>query len=163
MNLKHIPVQQFSVRAAAIATTVAAALVGFAAPAAAGPTDPVVQFTPTLTRVPGNCAALISAETVPQPRSGEFGVRVKITQFGQGCKAYHLGVSWRNLDTGRTSGQVHPVDGTVVSGAPDGVITGFGMGPGAGKVEARIVTYSQYYPQPQELEHFSGRATFTLS
>ncbi|MCM6772603.1 hypothetical protein NDR87_00030 [Nocardia sp. CDC159] len=163
MTLKCVPPQRFSARAGAVVATIAAALVGFAGPAAAGPTDPVVQFTPTFTRVPGNCAAIINAETVPQPRSGELGVRVRITQFGQGCRAYELGVLWRNLDTGYSSGQVQGVHGTVVSGAPDGVITGIGMAPRAGRVEARIVTYSKYYPQPQELEHVSGRATFTLS
>ncbi|MFG1797925.1 hypothetical protein [Nocardia sp. NPDC049149] len=163
MSLKNSPLQQFSVRTGVIVTTIAAAVVGFAGSAGAVPSDPVVQFTPTLTRVPGNCAAIINAETVPQPQSGTFGVRVKITQSGQNCSPYFVGVSWKNLDSGATNGQVHPVDANgVLQQAPDGVITGFGTAPGPGKVEAWLVTYSEHYPQAKELEHLSGRATFTL-
>ncbi|MCM6777984.1 hypothetical protein NDR87_31185 [Nocardia sp. CDC159] len=163
MSLKNRSLQQFSFRTAVVTTTIAAALTGFAGSAGANPTDPVVQFTPTLTRVPGpNCAAIINAETVPQPRSGEFGVRVKITQTGESCGGYHLTVHWRNLDTGRSIGQAQRIEGTTAVGTPDNVIIGMGMGPGAGKVEAWIATYSEVYPRNVDLEHIAGRATFTL-
>ncbi|QXN95554.1 hypothetical protein KV110_14825 [Nocardia iowensis] len=146
-----------------MATTIAAAVVGFAGPASAIPSDPVVQFTPTLSRVPGgNCAAIINGETVPQPQSGSFGVRVKITQTGQSCEPYRVAVRFRNLDSGYSDGQMHRVDGNGVIDAPDGVITGFGTAPGAGRVEAWIVTLDMSHPQPLELEHMAGRATFTL-
>ncbi|MBF6177256.1 hypothetical protein [Nocardia otitidiscaviarum] len=81
---------------------------------------------------------------------------------GPNCSAYRVAVHWRNLDTGRTSGQSHQVnEHGEIRQAPDGVITGFGMGPGAGRVEAWIVT--QYDDGAErELEHISGRASFTL-
>ncbi|WP_240505047.1 hypothetical protein [Nocardia mangyaensis] len=157
-------VRKSSLRRAGIATMAAtAALIGFSGPAAALPTDPTVQFTPTISRTPGaNCAAILNAWTVPQPKSGEFGVKVKITQTGDFCQTYRVAVNWRNLDTGRTNGQSHRVVNGELEHAPDGVITGMGMGPGAGRVEAWIVTTDETLPEHQELEHISGRASFTL-
>ncbi|MFQ6398581.1 hypothetical protein ACLMAJ_34735 [Nocardia sp. KC 131] len=164
MSLKNVSLQQFTFRTGVVAAAMVAAWSGFAGTSGANPTDPVAQFTPTLTRVPGpNCAAIINAETVAQPQSGVFGLRVKITQTGEFCGAYHVTVHWRNVDTGLTSGQSQRVEGTTVVGLPDNVITGMGMGPGAGKVEAWIDTYSEVYPQNVDLEHIAGRATFTLA
>ncbi|MFF3229038.1 hypothetical protein ACFYV7_40050 [Nocardia suismassiliense] len=163
MSMKNVFLQRFMFRTGVVATAMVAAVSGFTGSAGANPDDPVTQFTSTLTRVPGpDCAAIINAETVPQPQSGVFGVRVKITQTGEFCGAYFVTVHWRNLDTGRTSGQSQRVEGTSVVGLPDNVITGMGMGPGAGKVEAWIDTYSKVYPQNVDLEHIAGRATFTL-
>ncbi|WP_067685870.1 hypothetical protein [Nocardia jejuensis] len=163
MSLKNVSLQQFTFRTGVFATAVVAACSGFAGTAGANSNDPVAQYTSTLTRVPGpDCAAIIRAETVPQPQSGVFGVRVKITQTGDFCSAYYLTVHWRNLDTGLTSGQSQRVEGTSVVGLPDNVITGMGMGPGAGKVESWIDTYSEVYPQNVDLEHLAGRTTFTL-
>ncbi|WP_255219286.1 hypothetical protein [Nocardia tenerifensis] len=163
MSLKNVSLQRFMVRTGVVAVAMAAAASGFGGSAGANPTDPVAQFTPTLTRVPGpNCAAIVNAETVPQERSGVIGVRAKITQTGEFCGAYYLTVHWRNVDTGATGGQSQRVEGTSVVGMPDNVITGIGMAPGAGKVEAWIDTYSQVYPQNVDLEHLGGRATFTL-
>lgn len=164
MNLKNVFLEQFTLRAGVVAAAAMVAACGaFAGMAGADPADPVARFTPTLTRVPGpGCAAIIDAETVPQPQSGVFGVRVKVTQTGEFCGAYYVTVHWRNVDTGVTSGQSQRVEGTAVVGLPDGVITGMGMGPGAGKVESWIDTYSEVYPQNVDLEHIAGRATFTL-
>ncbi|MFF0492192.1 hypothetical protein ACFYTQ_24445 [Nocardia sp. NPDC004068] len=162
--MKQVPLQQFTRRTAVLAAATAATCCALAGPATATPTDPVAQFTPTLTRVPGpNCAAIINAETAPQPQSGTFGVRVKITQTGEFCGTYYLIVHWRNTDTGLTSGQSQRVDGTTVVGLPDNVITGMGMAPGAGRVEAWIDTYSEVYPQNADLEHIAGRATVVLT
>ncbi|MFF2088285.1 hypothetical protein ACFVVM_31265 [Nocardia sp. NPDC058176] len=157
-------VRKSSLRRAGIATMAAtAALIGFSGPATALPSDPTVQFTPAVSLTPGaNCAAIIHAWTVPQPKSGEFGVKVKITQTGDFCQTYMVAVHWRNLDTGRTLSQAHRVVNGELQHAPDGVITGMGMGPGAGRVEAWIVTTDETLPQHQELEHISGRANFTL-
>lgn len=157
-------VTKSSLRRAGTATVAAtAALIGFSGPAAALPSDPTVQFTPTVSRTPGaNCAAILNAWTVPQPQSGQFGVKVKITQTGDFCQTYRVAVHWRNLDTGRTNAQSHRVVNGVVEHAPDGVITGMGMGPGAGRVEAWIVTTDETLPEHRELEHISGRANFTL-
>ncbi|MEV6073032.1 hypothetical protein AB0L82_41360 [Nocardia sp. NPDC052001] len=163
MRLKNVSLQQFTFRTGIIAAAMVTAWSGFAGAAGANPGDPVAQFTPTLTRVPGtNCAAILNAETVPQPQSGVFGVRVKITQTGESCGAYYVTVHWRNIGTGLASGQSQRVEGTAVVGLPDNVITGMGMGPGAGKVEAWLDTYSEVYPQNQDLEHIAGRTTFTL-
>ncbi|MFF2555182.1 hypothetical protein ACFVUS_29555 [Nocardia sp. NPDC058058] len=163
MSLKNVSLQQFTFRTGVVAAAMVAVWSGFTGTAGANPTDPVAQFTSTLTRVPGsNCAAILNAETVAQPQSGTFGVRVKITQTGQSCGAYYLTVHWKNVGTGLTSGQSQKVEGTSVVGLPDNVITGMGMGPGAGKVEAWIDTYSEVYPQNADLEHIAGRATFTL-
>ncbi|WP_256671555.1 hypothetical protein [Nocardia cyriacigeorgica] len=161
MSLKSKQGQQLSVRAAIITTMTAATLVGLSGPAAALPTDQVVQFVPTLTRVPGNnCSAIINAETVPQPQSGQFGVRVKITQTGQNCGAYRVAVRWKNLDSGYADGQSHRVnENGAIEAYEGGVIMGMGMGPGAGRVEARIVTLSENH---HELEQMSGTARFTL-
>ncbi|WP_232851665.1 hypothetical protein [Nocardia acididurans] len=150
-------------RAGLAATSVVAALVGVAGPATALPTDAATIFSTTLTRIPGpSCAAIINATVVPQPRSGEFGVRVRITQDGEFCSRYRVAVRWRNLDTGRTNGQSHQVNERgEIQQAPDGVITGFGMGPGAGRVEASIVTLYDDGSQ-RELEQISGTASFTL-
>ncbi|MFB8003991.1 hypothetical protein [Nocardia sp. NPDC056000] len=163
MTLKNVSLQQFTFRTGVAAAAMVTLWSGFAGTAGADSNDQVAQFTPTLTRVPGsNCAAILAAETVPQPQSGTFGVRVKITQTGDSCGAYYLTVHWKNVGTGLTSGQSQRVEGTSVVGLPDNVITGMGMGPGAGKVEAWIDTYSEVYPQNKDLEHIAGRTTFTL-
>ncbi|WP_405135875.1 hypothetical protein [Nocardia sp. NBC_01388] len=163
MRLKNVSLQQFTFRTGVVAAAMVAAWSAFTGTAGANSTDPVAQFTSTLTRVPGpDCAAIIKAETVPQPQSGVFGVRLKITQTGEFCGAYQVTVHWRNDDTGQTGGQSQRVEGTTVVGMPDNVITGMGMGPGAGKVEATIDTYSEVYPQNVDLEHIAGHATFTL-
>ncbi|GAB2678048.1 hypothetical protein [Nocardia goodfellowii] len=161
MTLNRKQLQQFSARAGVIGAVAVAGMAGFAGPSAALPTDPAARFTPTLTRVGGpECAAIITAEVVPQPKSGEFGVRPKITQVGEFCSRYKVAVRWKNLDTGRENGQQHPVDEHgVIQHTVDGVIIGFGMGPGAGRVEARIVTLND---RDQELQQISGTATFTL-
>lgn len=106
----------------------------------------------------GDCAAIINAETVPQPQAGTFGVRLKITQTGERCGAYRVAVRWRNLDTGIENGQSHRVTGTVID-AKDNIITGFGTAPGVGRVEAHIVTTTEDH---RDMEHLSGDATFTL-
>jgi hypothetical protein len=147
----------------AVAISAGAVLVGLGAPAGALPSDPVTVFTPTLSRTPGaNCAAIINAQTVPQPQSGTFGVRVAITQTGDFCQRYQVAVRFRNLDTGVSNGQSHPVENGQILHAPDNVIVGFGTAPGKGRVEAWIVTTDESLPQHQELEHISGRASFTL-
>ncbi|MFE1592834.1 hypothetical protein [Nocardia sp. NPDC058705] len=159
MTLTHNTVRKFS----AVVVTAAAALVGLSGPATALPSDPVVTFTPNLSRTPGaNCAAIINAQTVPQPQSGVFGVRVKITQTGDFCQRYQVAVRFRNLDTGVTNGQSHPVENGEVLYAPDGVIVGFGTGPGKGRVEAWIVTTDESLPEHQEFEQLAGHAVFTL-
>ncbi|MFB8282077.1 hypothetical protein [Nocardia colli] len=161
MKLKSKQVQRFSGRSVVIAAVTGAALVGLAAPSVASPTDPVVHFSPTLTRAMpggGDCAAIINAETVPQPQAGTFGVRLKITQTGERCGAYRVAVRWRNLDTGIENGQSHRVTGTVID-AKDNIITGFGTAPGVGRVEAHIVTTTEDH---RDMEHLSGDATFTL-
>ncbi|MFD0366295.1 hypothetical protein ACFQZZ_33080 [Nocardia sp. GCM10030253] len=160
MSLKSGPVQQFSIRAGAVAMATADTLVGFTGPANSTRTDPAVQFTPTPTRIPGdNCAAIINAETVPQAQSGQFGVWVKITQTGQLCWPYRVAVRWRNLDSGYSDGQVAPRRRNGVINAPDGVITGMGMAPGTGNVEAWIDTT---YEDHREMEHIAGRVTLAL-
>ncbi|MFC9995612.1 hypothetical protein [Nocardia sp. NPDC127526] len=167
MSTTHSPARKSSMllRAGVVATSAAAALVGFTGPATALPSDQATIFSTTLTRVPGpSCAAIINATVVPQQNSGEFGVRLRITQDGEFCSKYRVGVHWRNLDTGRTNGQSHEVNERgELQGAPGGVITGFGMGPGAGRVEASIITtkINDDGSQP-ELEQISGTATFTL-
>ncbi|MEU7145121.1 hypothetical protein ABZ942_37155 [Nocardia sp. NPDC046473] len=162
MRLKSKQVQRFSVSSVVVAAVAGAALVGFTGPAVASPTDPVVHFSPTLTRIPGggDCAAIINAETVPQPQAGTFGVRVKITQTGQRCGAYRVVVRFKNLDSGYSDGQSHRVDGNGVIDAPDNVITGFGTAPGVGRVEARIITT---FEDHREMEYLAGDAAFTLS
>lgn len=147
----------------AVIVSTGAVLVGLGAPAGALPSDPIAVFTPTISRTPGaNCAAIINAQTVPQPQSGTFGVRVAITQVGDFCQRYQVAVRFRNLDTGVTNGQSHPVENGQLLYAPDNVIVGFGTAPGKGRVEAWIVTTDESLPQHQELEHIAGRATFTL-
>lgn len=95
MSLKSTQGQRVSVRVGVAAAAAVAALVGFSGPAAALPSDQVVQFNPTLARLPGNgCAAIINAETVPQPQAGQLGVRVKIVQTGQNCEVYRVSVRW---------------------------------------------------------------------
>ncbi|MFC4125482.1 hypothetical protein [Nocardia rhizosphaerae] len=163
MSLKSTQSQRVSVRVGVAAAAAVAALVGFSSPAAALPSDQVVQFNPTLARIPGNgCAAIINAETVPQPQAGHLGVRVKIVQTGQNCEVFRVAVRWKNLDTGNTNGQSHKVVDGVVEHAPDGVITGMGMGPGPGRVEATIVATTDSYPHHMDLEQLSGMAWITL-
>ncbi|MFC4375356.1 hypothetical protein ACFO5K_14745 [Nocardia halotolerans] len=164
MSLKSKKRQRVSVRVGVAAAAAAAALVGFSSPATALPSDQVVQFNPTLARIPGNgCAAIINAETVPQPQAGHLGVRVKIVQTGENCSPYRVAVQWKNLDTGRENGQSHTVDSNGVINATDGVITGMGMGPGPGRVEAKIVATADLYPHHPELDQLSGRAWITLN
>ncbi len=146
------------------AVAAVAALVGFGGSAGAVPSDQVTQFNPTLARVPGNgCAAIVNAETVPQPQAGVVGVRVKITQTGSSCEAYRIAFRWKNLDTGATGGQSQKVDANGVIDAPDGVIVGMGTAPGTGRVEASIVATADLYPSNPELEQLSGMAWFTLN
>lgn len=164
MSLKSTQGQRVSVQVGVAAAAAVAALVGFSSPAAALPSDQVVQFNPTLARTPGNgCAAIINAETVPQPQAGQLGVRVKIVQTGQNCEPYRVSVRWKNLDTGVSNGQSHKVVDGVVEHAPDGVITGMGMAPGPGRVEATIVATSDTYPNHHDLEQLSGMAWITLN
>lgn len=93
-----------------------------------------------------------------------FGVKVKIIQTGDFCQSYRVAVRFRNLDSGYSDGQSHRVEKGELVHAPDGVIVGMGTAPapGAGRVEAWIVTTDETLPQHQELEHISGRASFTL-
>lgn len=165
MSLKSTQGQRVSVRVGVAAAAAVTALVGFSGPAAAAPSDQVVQFNPTLARIPGNgCAAIINAETVPQPQAGQLGVRVKIVQTGQNCEVYRVSVRWKNLDTGVANAQSHKVDSNgVIEHAPDGVITGMGMGPGVGRVEATIVATTDTYPNHYDLEQLSGKAWITLN
>ncbi|WP_334026337.1 hypothetical protein [Nocardia terpenica] len=163
MSLKSGRAQRFSVRTGVVAAATIGAVIGLTGPAAAGTTDPAVQFTPTLTRLPGsNCAAIINAETTPQPRSGEFAVKVTITRTGESCGAFRIAVNWRNLDSGSTGGQSDRVDENGVLEQPGGVITGMGMGPGRGRVEAWIDPTDESYPQRQDLEHIAGTVSVTL-
>ncbi|GGN75981.1 hypothetical protein GCM10011610_20850 [Nocardia rhizosphaerihabitans] len=165
MSLKSTQRQRVSVQVGVAAAAAVAALVGFSGPATALPSDQVVQFNPTLARVPGNgCAAIINAETVPQPQAGQLGVRVKIVQTGENCEGYRVSVRWKNLDTGVANGQSHKVDSNgVIEHAPDGVITGMGMAPGPGRVEATIVATTDSYPNHWDLEQLSGMAWITLN
>lgn len=165
MSLKSTQRQRVSVQVGVAAAAAVAALVGFSGPATALPSDQVVQFNPTLARVPGNgCAAIINAETVPQPQAGQLGVRVKIVQTGENCEGYRVSVRWKNLDTGVANGQSHKVDSNgVIEHAPDGVITGMGMAPGPGRVEATIVATTDTYPNHRDLEQLSGMAWITLN
>ncbi|TDP42288.1 hypothetical protein [Nocardia ignorata] len=164
MSLKSKQGQRVSVQVGVAAAAAVTALVGFSGPAAALPSDQVVHFVPTLVRVPGGCSAIVNAETVPQPQAGHLGVRVKIIQDGQNCQPYRISVRWKNLDTGRENSQSHRVDANgVIEQAPDGVITGFGMGPGPGRVEAKIVATTDTYPQHYDLEQLSGQAWITLN
>ncbi|MFC8380758.1 hypothetical protein [Nocardia sp. NPDC057272] len=159
MTLTNSTIRKFS----AVVVSAGAVLVGLGAPAGALPSDPIAVFTPTLSRTPGaNCAAIINAQTVPQPQSGTFGVRVAITQTGDFCQRYQVAVRFRNLDTGYSDGQSHPVENGQILHAPGNVIVGFGTAPGKGRVEAWIVTTDESLPQHQELEHIAGRASFTL-
>ncbi|MEV6275452.1 hypothetical protein [Nocardia sp. NPDC051832] len=160
MTLNRKQLQQFSARAGVIAAVTAAGLVGFAGPSTAIPHQPGAPFQPTLTRlIPTSCSAIIDAVTVPQPKSGEFGVRVKVTQTGEGCADWKVAVRWKNVTTGRENGQQHRVVNGVVQDTVDGVIIGFGMGPGVGQVEARIVALDS---RDREMEQISGTAKFYL-
>ncbi|UFS98277.1 hypothetical protein [Nocardia huaxiensis] len=165
MSTTHSPARTSSMllRAGLVAASAAAALVGVTVPATALPSDQATIFSTTVTRIPGpSCAAIINATVVPQQQSGQFGVRVRITQDGEFCSRYRVAVRWRNLDTGYSDGQSHQVNERgEIQQAPDGVITGFGMAPGAGRVEASIVTLYDDGSQ-RELEHISGTASFTL-
>ncbi|WP_245663267.1 hypothetical protein [Nocardia inohanensis] len=165
MSTTQSPARKSSMllRAGVVAASAVAALVGFTGPATALPSDQATIFSTTLTRIPGpSCAAIINATVVPQPQSGQFGVRVRITQDGEFCSKYRVAVRWRNLDSGNTNGQSHQINERgEIQQAPDGVITGFGMAPGAGRVEAKIVTLYDDGSQ-RELEQISGSATFTL-
>ncbi|SFL97109.1 hypothetical protein [Nocardia asteroides] len=165
MSLKSTQGQRVSVRVGVAAAAAVTALVGFSGPATALPSDQVVQFNPTLARIPGTgCAAIINAETVPQPQAGQLGVRVKIVQTGESCDVYRVSVRWKNLDTGVANAQSHKVDSNgVIEHAPDGVITGMGMAPGPGRVEATIVATTDTYPNHHDLEQLSGKAWITLN
>ncbi|MEV0251383.1 hypothetical protein AB0H76_32650 [Nocardia sp. NPDC050712] len=161
MTLNRKQLQQFSVRTGVIAAVTAAGLVGLAGPSTAIPHEDGMRFTPTLTRlIPTSCSAIIDAITVREAQPGTFGVRVNITQTGEGCSKWKVAVRWKNLDTGRENGQQHIVDEHGVIQATDGVISGFGMGPGVGRVEARIVTLDE---RDRELPQLSGTATFSLN
>ncbi|MEV6137065.1 hypothetical protein AB0L63_13605 [Nocardia sp. NPDC051990] len=163
MSLKRVLVNRFSVRTWVIAAATVGAVIGLTGPAAAGTGDPSVPFTPTVTRIPGtNCAAIINASTTPQPRSGEFAVKVSITRTGESCGAFRIAVRWRNLDSGSTGGQSDRVDENGVLEQPDGVITGMGMGPGPGRVEVSIDPTDESYPQRNDLEHIAGKVTVNL-
>lgn len=164
MSLKSDRGQRVSARVGVAAVAAVAALTGFSGSAGAVPSDQVVQFNPTLARVPGNgCSAIINAETVPQPQAGVVGVRVKITQTGSACEPYRVAFRWKNLDTGATGGQSHKADATGLLDATDGVIVGMGTAPGTGRVEATIVATADLYPSNPELEQLSGMAWFTLN
>ncbi|MEH3155067.1 MAG: hypothetical protein PGN29_06850 [Gordonia paraffinivorans] len=89
---------------------------------------------------------------------------MKVIPIGVGCGKFLVSVSWRNLTIGGTGGQIETVnpDGSIES-APDGVLTGFGYAPGAGRVAGRVDTYSQYDEAGEkQLPHIAGTATFTL-
>ncbi|WP_245549187.1 hypothetical protein [Nocardia exalbida] len=161
MSLNHKQPQRFLTRAGVVAAVTAAGMVGFAAPSTAIPHDPGFPFTPTLTRlVPTSCSAIIDAVTVRQEKAGTFGVRVNVTQTGEGCSDWKVAVRFKNLDTGYADGQQHRVVNGVVQDTVDGVIVGFGTAPGVGRVEARIVALDS---NNKEMEQISGTATFTLS
>jgi hypothetical protein len=165
MSLKRARGKQVSLQVGVAAAAAVAALVGFSGPAAAVPSDQVTQFNPTLARVPGlGCSAIINAETVPQPGVGDLGVKVNITQVGADCGPYRVAIRWKNLDTGATGGQTHKVLANgVLEYAPGNVITGMGMAPGAGRVEATLVATADQYPSHPELEQLSGMAWITLN
>jgi hypothetical protein len=161
MSLNRTQPQRFLAHVGVVAAVTAAGMVGFAAPSTAIPHDPGFPFTPTLTRlVPTSCSAIIDAVTVQQEKAGTFGVRVNVTQTGQGCSDWKVAVRFKNLDTGYADGQQHRVVNGVVQDTVDGVIVGFGTAPGVGRVEARIVALDS---NNREMEQISGTATFTLS
>ncbi|WP_051027768.1 hypothetical protein [Nocardia higoensis] len=161
MTLNYVRLQQLSIRVGAIAAVTAAGMVGLAAPSTASPHDPAVAFSPTLTRlIPTSCSAIIDAVTVPQQAAGTFGVRVKVTQTGEGCSDWKVAVRFKNLDSGYADGQQHRVVNGVVQNTVDGVIVGFGTAPGVGRVEARIVALDS---NDKELEQIPGTASFSLS
>ncbi|MEU4842418.1 hypothetical protein [Nocardia testacea] len=165
MIFKSARGKTFSLQVGVAAAAAVAALVGFSSPATAVPADQVTQFNPTLARVPGQgCSAIINAETVPQPGAGQLGVKVDVTQVGAACEPYRVAIRWKNLDTGATGGQSHKVlaDG-VLEHAPGNVITGMGMSPGPGRVEATLVATADQYPSHPELEQLSGMAWVTLN
>lgn len=161
MSLNRKQPQRFSARAGVVAAVAVTGMVGFAAPSTAIPHDPGFPFSPTLTRlVPTSCSAIIDAVTVRQEKVGTFGVRVNVTQTGEGCSDWKVAVRFENLDTGYADGQQHRVVNGVVQDTVDGVIVGFGTAPGVGRVEARIVALDS---NNREMEQISGTATFTLS
>ncbi|MFC9897356.1 hypothetical protein ACFVMC_27015 [Nocardia sp. NPDC127579] len=161
MTLNRKQLQQFSARVGVAAAVTAAGVIGSTGPSIAIPHEPGAPFTPTLTRlIPTSCSAIIDAVTVPQEKSGTFGVRVKITQTGEECADWKVAVRFKNLDSGYADGQQHPVVNGVVQHTADGVIVGFGTAPGVGRVEARIVALDS---RDREMEQISGTATFTLS
>ncbi len=163
MSLKRVPINRFSVRTWVIAAATVGAVIGLTGPAVAGTGDPSTPFTPTWTKIPGtNCSAVINASTTPQPRSGEFAVKVSITRTGESCGAFRIAVRWRNLDSGITGEQSDRVDENGVLEQPDGVITGMGMGPGRGRVQAWIDTTDESYPQRHDLEHTAGTVSVNL-
>ncbi|WP_245669200.1 hypothetical protein [Nocardia speluncae] len=89
---------------------------------------------------------------------------MKITQTGSSCEPYRVAIRWKNLDSGTTGGQSQKVGANgVIETGPDSVITGMGLGPGVGRVEATIVATADLYPQHPELEQLSGMAWFTLN
>ena len=158
-NRKRLP--QVSARLGVTAAVVAAGVVGLAAPATAIPHNPDFPFSPTLTRlIPTSCSAIIDAAAVRQDKPGTFGVRVKVTQTGEGCLDWKVAVRFKNLNSGYADGQQHRVVNGVVQNTVDGVIVGMGTAPGVGRVEARIVALDS---NDRVLEQISGTATFTLN
>ena len=151
--------------AAAGALAVGAVLAGTGTATAAPTADDTVQFSPTATLAPAACGAIITAATLPQKKSGEFAVKALVSEFGVGWQGFELYINWRNLDTGLTGGQQQRVDANGrMPMFPDGVITGFGTGPGKGRVSATITTgRSPGYPDKAPLPNWAGHATFTLT
>ncbi|SIR69384.1 hypothetical protein [Williamsia sterculiae] len=154
-------------RAATLAVCVAAAsgaaVVGTGA-AQAAPGD-TVQYSPTFTVTPGFlCGARIDATKIPGAQKGTYRVKAHVQRFGFNCGTFKVGVDWKNTTTGSHDGQIDTVlpDGSI-AGAPDGVLDGFGYGPGVGKVESTITTYARYDEGAvTPLPNIPGRATFTL-
>lgn len=140
----------------------AVAVVGLSGTAHADATE--TRFTPTFTGVPGGlCGAVINATKLPQTKPGEFEVKVSVNHFGFACGEFNLAIDWKNLDTGRTSSQIQLVEANgIVEKFRNNVISGSGLAPGAGRVEAFIRTTDSFYPNRVNLPHIAGRATFTV-
>lgn len=158
-NIKRT-VGSLTVAAAALGSI---GLLGAGTASAEGASDTNVRFSPTISFVPNACGAVIDATEIAVEQ-GEFAVKVAINRAGPDCGAFQLYINWRNLDTGLINGEAATVnaDGTIV-GAPDNVISGFGMAPGVGRVSATIETgKAPGYPQREPLPNIAGRATFTL-
>ncbi|WP_299572669.1 hypothetical protein [uncultured Williamsia sp.] len=162
ISLRKSTVRRVTATAAAVAAVAVIPVAG--ANAATG--DDSVPFTPTVSVIPGSpaCAAVLSVTKLPQTVSRQYRVKVSVARIGTNCGQFIYSVKWRNLTEGGSGGQYGTVasDGTV-DGRSDGISDGFGYAPGAGRIAARVDTYSKSDESGEiSLPHIAGTATFTL-